>query len=107
MMKKTLCEQFYVYDNIAIYSLVTAFGPEFNNIAASSYLFFQIMIDHLGTGLKFDFEGSMIENCESSYNKFGSIQTPYFVIKKVNSRKAKLATAIKTIIHELSHSHSK
>lgn len=80
---------FYVWDNDSIYSLVTAFDMTHGNVASSSLLFYQIMKDFKESGLKFDFEGSMIEPIERSYNKFGTKQVPYFRISKINSRKFK------------------
>ncbi len=91
----------YVWDAKAVYSLVTAFDPEFRTFASSSLLFYQIMKDFSFSGLVFDFEGSMIENIESSYNKFGTIQTPYFRIYKLNSRKCKFVQAVKDLIHAI------
>lgn len=80
---------FYVWDNDSIYSLVTAFDVTHGNVASSSLLFYQIMKDFKDSGLKFDFEGSMLESIERSYNKFGTSQVPYFRISKINSRKFK------------------
>lgn len=89
---------FYVWDHESIYSMVTAFDPEFRNTGTSSLLFYSIMEKFKSTGLKFDFEGSMIKPIEHSYNKFGTSQIQYFNISKINSKKARLKSAIKEII---------
>lgn len=81
---------FFVWDYKSVYSLVTAFDISHNNIASSSLLFYQIMKDFKNSGLIFDFEGSMVEQIERSYNKFGTIQVPYFRISKINSRKGRI-----------------
>ena len=81
---------FYVWDTNAIYSLVTAFDVSHNKVASSSLLFYQIMKDFKNSGLNFDFEGSMVESIERSYNKFGTKQVPYFKVSKINSRSFKI-----------------
>lgn len=91
---------FYVWDNDSIYSLVTAFDMTFGNVASSSLLFYQIMKDFKESGLKFDFEGSMVEQIERSYNKFGTIQVPYFRISKINSRKYKIFSLLSDLRNE-------
>lgn len=101
---KIMAAIFYIYDNSSIYSLVTAFDPDYRKYAASSLLFYQIMLDYKDSGLKFDFEGSMIPNIEQSYNKFGTLQTPYFSISKQGTRYFRIKQALKIIINEL-HKH--
>ncbi|PJE48063.1 MAG: methicillin resistance protein [Sediminibacterium sp.] len=91
---------FYVWDNDSIYSLVTAFDVTHGNVASSSLLFYQIMKDFKNSGLKFDFEGSMIEQIERSYNKFGTIQVPYFRISKINSLKYKIFSLLSELRNE-------
>lgn len=90
---------FYVWDKNSIYSMVTAFDPDYRNTGASSLLFYSIMERFKDSGLKFDFEGSMIKSIEQSYNKFGTTQTPYFNISKVFSRKTKIKRCIKEFLH--------
>ena len=88
---------FYIWDAFSIYVLVTAFDPDFRTYAASSLLFYQIMVDNMNTGLKFDFEGSSIEKIENSYNKFGTKQVPFFVISKEYSRRFKVYSCLKEL----------
>ncbi len=94
---------FYVWDNECIYNLVTAFDPEYRSSGASSYLFLQIMEKFSVQNLKFDFEGSMMENIEQSYNRFGTVQKMYFRIFKANSKKYRLITGLKEIEETLFH----
>lgn len=92
---------FYVWDNETIYSIITAFDPEFRSTSAPSLLFYQIMKDNEMTGLKFDFEGSMTESIENSYNKFGTEQVPYFRIHKNNSLGFKIYKILSEFKHEI------
>ena len=92
---------FYVWDNECIYNLVTAFDPDFRSSGASSYLFFQIMRKFSTHNLKFDFEGSMLENIEQSYSRFGTVQKMYFRVYKENSKKYKLIRGLKELLEVL------
>ena len=91
---------FYVWDTHTIYSLVTAFDVSHGNVASSSLLFYQIMKDFKNSSLKFDFEGSMVESIERSYNKFGTNQVPYFRVSKINSRRFKIYSLLSELRNE-------
>ncbi|MCC7428259.1 MAG: GNAT family N-acetyltransferase [Alphaproteobacteria bacterium] len=41
----------------------------------------------------FDFEGSMVPGIEEFFRRFGARQTPYFMLRHLNSRRARLAAA--------------
>ena len=94
---------FYVWDNECIYNLVTAFDPDYRSSGASSFLFFQIMKKFSAQNLKFDFEGSMMENIEQSYNRFGTVQKMYFRIFRENSKKYRLIKGLKELKKTLFH----
>ena len=89
---------FYVWDSYSIYNLVTAFDPDYRNTGSSSLLFYQIMKDFSDSGLKFDFEGSMVETIEHSYNKFGTVQVPYYTIYGVFNYWTELKEAFRNIV---------
>jgi lipid II:glycine glycyltransferase (peptidoglycan interpeptide bridge formation enzyme) len=91
---------FFVWDSLSVYSIVTSFDTEFRNSASSSLLFYQIMKDFQNSGLKFDFEGSMVEPIERSYNKFGTKQIPYNRIFKTNSRRYKIYSLLSELKNE-------
>ena len=93
----------YVWDNECIYNLVTAFDPDYRSSGASSYMFYQIMKKFSALNLKFDFEGSMMENIEQSYNRFGTVQKMYFRIFRENSKKYKLIKGLKELKNTLFH----
>ena len=78
-----LCTRLIIWDKYIAYSLMSSTYQKTKTSGASSLLFYECM-KYVSTFLKiFDFEGSMNENIENSYRKFGTIQIPYFSIHKV------------------------
>ena len=77
------CALFVIWDEKSAYDLISTIDPEFRNIGAASLLVSEIIKYTSDFVDIFDFEGSMIENIESSFRKFGAIQTPYFRIHKI------------------------
>ncbi|MEK9727560.1 MAG: methicillin resistance protein [Candidatus Margulisiibacteriota bacterium] len=75
-----------VGNNTSAYDLISTIDPTFRNSGAASKLVLEGIKLFSKDTQKFDFEGSMIENVENSFRQFGAIQTPYFQIKKVNSK---------------------
>ena len=76
---------FIVWDENSAYNLISTINPEFRSSGATSLLFLEA-IRHMSNKTKlFDFEGSMSENIEKSFREFGSVQMPYFRIRKFNS----------------------
>ena len=76
---------FLVWDNYSAYNLISTINPEYRSSGATSLLFYEA-INQMSTKSKiFDFEGSMSENIEKSFSEFGSVQIPYFRIRKFNS----------------------
>jgi len=74
---------FVIWDKIAAYDLISTIDPDFRNSGASSLAIFEIIKYLKDTVHTFDFEGSMIEEIENSFRKFGTIQTPYLCINKI------------------------
>jgi hypothetical protein len=73
---------FIVWDEISAYNLINTTDPDFRNSGASSLLV-QEAIRYVSTKTtRFDFEGSMAESIENSYRRFGTVQKPYFNIRK-------------------------
>lgn len=77
---------FVIWDKMTSYNLITAIDPDFRKSRSSVLLFKEAIVESSKYVNIFDFEGSMIESVESSYRKFGTIQTPYNVIKKIYSK---------------------
>lgn len=89
---------FVVWDQNSAYHLLNTVDPDFRNSGAASLVTREIIKFVSTKTKKYDFEGSMIENVESSFRKFGAIQKPYFQITKKNSKILKIRQLIKEII---------
>ena len=76
---------FIVWDENSAYNLISTINPEYRSSGATSLLFFEAIKYMSGKSKLFDFEGSMSENIEKSFREFGSVQIPYFRIRKFNS----------------------
>lgn len=77
---------FVIWDQGSAYNLISTIDPDYRISGSASLLVYKI-IDYLSNKTKsFDFEGSMIENVERSFRKFGTEQIPYFNITKNNSK---------------------
>lgn len=77
---------FIVWDENSAYHLIYTLDPDYRNSGASSLLVKEAIKYVHGKTKQYDFEGSMIAGVEHSYRRFGTVQKPYFVISKVNSR---------------------
>jgi len=76
---------FIVWDNNCTYNLVSTINQELKSSGASSLVVWEAIKLSSSKTKVFDFEGSMNENIENSFRQFGSIQKPYFRIRKYNS----------------------
>ncbi len=89
---------FIVWDGNSAYDLISTIDPDTRNCGAASLLIQEAIRFVADKTNKFDFEGSMIENVENSFRKFGAVQTPYFSISKTNSKLIHIMRIIKKII---------
>ncbi len=71
---------FIVWDRLSAYYMIPFTTPEFRSSGASSLVVWEALKFLSEKTKSFDFEGSMIENVENAYRRFGSIQTPYLLI---------------------------
>lgn len=90
-----------IWDDIQAYDLISTIDPDFRNSGAASLVVKEAIIYVSKKTKKFDFEGSMIEEVENSFRKFGTIQKPYFNIKK-NHRKENI---FKIIVRDIYHNY--
>ena len=74
--------QFLVWNSKWTCSLVCANDPDFTSTGASTLILWESIKFASQHSTGFDFEGSVEESIESSYNRFGSKQTPYMKISK-------------------------
>jgi hypothetical protein len=81
---------YIVWDKHASYYLAGGSDPEFRTSGAHSLLMWEAIKDASKRDHTFDFKGSMIESVERFFRGFGAVQTPYFKLKKYNSKALKL-----------------
>lgn len=79
-----------VWDHDSAYYLAGAAHPEHKNSGAMSLLMWTAIVFASSVTGKFNFEGSMIEPVERFFRSFGAKQTPYFEIRKTDSKLLKL-----------------
>jgi len=82
---KIHASNFIVWDNNCTYNLISTINQELKSSGASSLVVWEALKLRSSKTKVFDFEGSMNENIENSFRQFGSIQIPYFRIRKYNS----------------------
>ncbi|MBR2196481.1 MAG: GNAT family N-acetyltransferase [Salinivirgaceae bacterium] len=75
---------FVVWDNQSMYALTYSFDNEARKSGVGDLLMFEAMKLASDKHLAFDFEGSMIENVEQSYRRFGSEPVGYHKISRAN-----------------------
>jgi len=76
---------FIVWDHQYAYNLNSSIDKEYSKTGASSFLVHEA-IRFASTKTKgFNFCGSMLENVEQSFRRFGAKQQPYFQVYKLNS----------------------
>ncbi|MCQ2206789.1 MAG: GNAT family N-acetyltransferase [Paludibacteraceae bacterium] len=76
---------FMVWDDSCAYYLVPANDRNFSTTGAPTLLVWEAIKKASKHCKTFDFEGSMAESIENSYNQFGTTQTAYSEISKTNS----------------------
>ena len=86
---------FILFDKQKAYNLISTITPQYRSSGASSLVVWEAIKHSSDKVRTFDFEGSMEENIENSFSQFGTIQIPYFRIRKYNSSVFKAITKIK------------
>lgn len=87
---------FIVWDQSVAYYLIGMRKPEYANSGGTEFLIYE-MIKYVSQFVDvFDFEGSMIEGVEQSFRYFGTQQTEYYSISKVNNKLLKLYRALRS-----------
>ncbi len=87
---KVVASLLLVWDADSAYYLAGAAHPGKKNTGAMSLLMWTAIQFASGVTNAFNFEGSMVEPIERFFRSFGAKQTPYFEVKKTNSRLLKL-----------------
>jgi len=73
---------FYVWTKNTAYFITSGADPELRNVGASSFLYWEGMLDAARVADRVNFCGSMIPAIERLLRAFGAIQTPYFLITR-------------------------
>ncbi|MEL3901256.1 MAG: hypothetical protein P1P60_00255 [Treponema phagedenis] len=88
--------QFVIWDSKIAYALTGIRLKEYNTTGGTEFLIYEI-IKYVSQFVDvFDFEGSMIKGVEESYRYFGTQQTEYYSISKVNNKLLKLYRALRS-----------
>lgn len=88
--EKVVAGGLFIYDSRDYYYLAGGILEEYKDLGAMDLVIDHSIKEALSKGKNFDFEGSMNENIENYFRRFGSMQRPYFFIYKINSLPAKL-----------------
>jgi len=92
---------FLVWDERAAYYLMSGTDPAFRSSGALALLMFEA-IRFAGTvSRSFDFEGSMIEPIERVFRGFGARQVPYFEVRHLRTRRARIVRGAQTLVRAL------
>lgn len=72
---------FYIKDSKSVYYLMSGSDPEFRSSGAQNLIQWEAINYYYDKIRYYDFEGSMVENIESNFRKFGADQKQYFNIQ--------------------------
>jgi hypothetical protein len=86
---------FIAWDNQTAYYIMGGSDPKFKSSAAYSLLMWEAIKESAKRSKQFDFCGSSIPSVAKFFKGFGSIETPYLHLKKVNSKALALVLKLK------------
>ncbi len=81
---------YLVWDKSTAYYIMSGGDPDLRSSGAASFLLWEAIKFASTIVESFDFEGSMNQQIERFFRDFGGMQTPYFSISKINSRRLKI-----------------
>jgi len=87
-----------VWNQHCAYYLMGGGDPELRNSGATSLAMWEAIKFAESVSRIFDFEGSMIEPVERFFRGFGAVQTPYFTISHVRSRRVASLMAARSLV---------
>ena len=88
---------FVVWDNNAMYALTYTFPDKYRGSGVGDFLMFNAIKLAATVTKSFDFEGSMIENVEQSYRRFGAKPVEYYQISRINNPLLKILHSLKPL----------
>ena len=86
-----------VWNESCAYYLMGGGDPELRNSGATSLAMWEAIKFASSVSRIFDFEGSMMEPIERFFRGFGAVQTPYFAISHIRSRRAASLMALRSL----------
>jgi len=86
-----------VWNQHCAYYLMGGGDPDLRTSGATSLTMWHAIQFAATVSHMFDFEGSMIESVERFFRGFGAVQTPYFSISHVQSRRASSIMALRSL----------
>lgn len=89
---------FLVWNHHCAYYLMGGGDPEVRNSGATSLLMWQAIQFAATVSRIFDFEGSMIEPVERFFRGFGAVQSPYFAVTHVRSKRVASLMAARSFV---------
>jgi len=96
--EKAISAAFLVNDSNSVYYLMGGIDPLYKDLGGMDLLLYDSIKSTLDQAKNFDFEGSIVESIEKYFRSFGSIQTPYFAVYKINSRILKIKECLKELL---------
>lgn len=87
-----------VNDGTSAYYLLGGADPELRSSGSQSLLLWSAIANEVGSLSAFDFEGSMIQEIETSFRSFGSIQVPYFAVSGARSKMINRLVGLQRIV---------
>ena len=92
-----IASNFLVYDENTVYYLMGGVDTNSRDLGGMDVLLLESIKFALNTNRTFDFEGSMVPSIEKYFRSFGSMQKPYYIVSKTNSKILKFRNFISDI----------
>jgi len=90
-----------VWNQHCAYYLMGGGDPELRSSGATSLAMWEAIQFAASVSQIFDFEGSMIESVERFFRGFGAVQTPYFSLTHVRSKRVAMALGLRSTLGAL------
>ncbi len=75
---------YIIFDFDTAYYFMGGIHPDFTQTRAMVLLLWEAILEAGKRGLKFDFEGTMLQKVEPVFRSFGAIQKPYYRVEKIS-----------------------
>lgn len=92
-----------IWNSDICYNILSGGDPYYRNSGAGSLVIWNAILHAKSLSRIFDFEGSMVEPIAHFFRNFGSIQTPYFSLKHIKSRRLAALYDLRTLMQSKSY----